>query len=191
MPRESLFQNKWLEALTVISARAFIVIWAVALAFVVHVGWGAADPKTGAGLFMAGLVVWGLFEYVAHRYFFHWEGQSAAARWLVYLLHGNHHVAPNDPLRNLMPPIVSFPISALVWAGFVALIGAAGTWLFLGWVVGYVFYDLIHYACHQLPMRGAVGQLFKRHHMRHHHINEHGNYAISAIFLDRLFRSTV
>lgn len=189
--RESLFQNRWLEALTVISVRWFAAIWCVALCLIVWFGWGTASPLVAIGLVLAGFTVWGCFEYVAHRYFFHWKVQWEPARSVVYVLHGNHHVTPNDPLRNLMPPIISFPISASVWAGCAALIGAAGTWLFLGYILGYIIYDMTHYACHQWPMRGALGQLLKRHHMRHHHISENGNYAISVIFLDRLLGSRI
>ena len=174
-----------------ISAKSFAAIWAITLTLIVWMGWGTASVLGASCLFLGGLVVWGFFEYVAHRYFFHWKGEWAPAKWMVYIVHGNHHVFPNDPMRNLMPPVVSFPISALVWATSVALVGPAGTWLFLGYIVGYVFYDMIHYACHQWPMRGTIGQLLKRHHMRHHHISENGNYAISAIFLDHLFGSKI
>jgi len=98
---------------------------------------------------------------------------------------------PNDPLRNLMPPIVSLPVAGLVWAALVTLAGPAGNWLFLGWISGYVAYDLVHYACHQWPMKGRLARMLKTHHMRHHHLHEDGNYAITGMMWDRLFRTRI
>lgn len=143
------------------------------------------------GLISAGLLVWSLFEYAMHRYLFHLESDVPVLRWFVYLIHGNHHASPNDPLRGLMPLPVSVSVGSLVWVACVALLGTAGTWLFLGFMMGYVFYDAIHFACHQWQMRGKIGQMFKRHHMRHHYVDEDGNFAISALFWDRVFGSRI
>jgi sterol desaturase/sphingolipid hydroxylase (fatty acid hydroxylase superfamily) len=189
--RIQLFENRQLEKLTLISPRGFSLVWAVTLPLIAWAGWATASMRHGAALFALGLLVWSLFEYALHRFLFHWDSDAKAVKWLVFAVHGNHHIAPNDPLRNLMPPLVSLPISAAVWAVCVALLGMAGTWAFLGFIVGYVGYDLIHYACHQWPMRGRIGLALKRHHMRHHHIDEHGNYAITAIFWDRVFGSNI
>jgi len=186
-----LFENNWLEKLTVVSAFWFVVTWSVLLPVVAIAGWGQATPLAGFGLVVAGVIVWTLFEYVVHRYLFHWDAQWLWAKRFVFLLHGNHHARADDRLRNLMPPILSIPISLCIWAMFVAAIGPAGTWLFLGFLLGYVAYDLVHYACHQWPMRGALGEALKRHHMRHHHVDDEMNYAITGIFWDRLFSSRI
>ncbi len=189
--RVKLFQSHRLEAFTLISAKSFAIVWAIGLPLIAVAGWGTTDPVTGMVLVLAGLLVWILTEYVAHRYLFHWETEGAIGKWLVFLIHGNHHVSPNDPLRNLMPPIVSIPVGSLFGLVFVALMGPSGMWILLGFMTGYVAYDGAHYACHQFSMRGRLGQMLKRHHMRHHHINETGNYAITAIFLDYVFGSAI
>lgn len=190
-PRIRLFKNERLEKLTLISARAFAIAWGFLLPFIAWVGWESAGPLEGFGLFAAGLVVWTLFEYVMHRHLFHLELEQPAAKWLVFLIHGNHHDSPNDPLRGIMPLSVSLPIAGLIWAACVALIGHAGTWAFLGFITGYVVYDAIHYACHQFPMRGKLAAALKRHHMRHHYVDDTRNYAISAIFWDSVFRTRI
>lgn len=186
-----LFQNERLEKLTVISPRGFAVTWGVILSAVVWAGWGAASILHGLGLFAAGLLVWVLFEYAIHRYLFHWDARWELFRKFVFIMHGNHHVDPNDRMRNLMPAIVSLPISATVWAACVAELGAAGTWALLGFILGYVAYDLTHYACHQWPMKGRLANMLKSHHMRHHYVGMNGNYAITALFLDRLFGTLI
>lgn len=191
LQRARLFKNAHLEKLTLMSPRAFVASWALILPTIAWIGWGSAGAWQGAGLVMAGLLAWTLFEYAMHRYPFHFTTQQPLLRHLVFLTHGNHHQNPNDRLRNLMPLVVSLPVSAVAWGLSLALLGAAGTWLFLGWMTGYVIYDLLHYACHQWPMTGRVGAALKRHHMRHHHFDESGNYAISAIFWDRVFGTRI
>lgn len=174
----------------------FAVSWAVLLPLIALTGWYSAgrhtpEPLQMAGLIAGGLLFWGLFEYVMHRYLFHWESDIPVVRWFVYLIHGNHHASPNDPLRGLMPLPVSVSVGGLVWLACVSMIGTLGTWLFLGFMIGYVVYDAVHFACHQWPMRGKVGAMFKRHHMRHHYVDEEGNFAISALFWDRVFGSRI
>jgi len=186
-----LFKSARLEKLTLMSTRTFVVSWALLLPAIAWVGWGSADGMQGLGLVMAGLLVWTLFEYAMHRYPFHLETRHPVLQRMVFLMHGNHHDSPNDPMRNLMPLLVSLPISAVMWGISLALLGLSGTWLFLGWMTGYVVYDLLHYACHQWPMTGRITAALKRHHMLHHHFDETGNYAITAIFWDRVFGSKI
>ncbi len=195
--RIRLFKNEHLEKLTLISPRVFAVSWAVMLPLIAVCGWLGADPVSAsdrgftalkvAGLLVAGLFTWTLFEYAMHRYLFHLKSNFSVLNWFVYLIHGNHHTSPNDPLRGLMPLPVSVSVGALIWAAFAMVLGNAGTWLFLGFMIGYVIYDTVHFACHQWPMRGRFGMRLKRHHMRHHYVSEDGNYGISTLFWDRIF----
>lgn len=189
--RIRLFKSDTLERFTLISPRAFAVAWAVLLPAIAWAGWGSVSPLTGLSLVSAGLLVWTLFEYVMHRYLFHWETKVPVLRAFVFLMHGNHHDAPNDPLRSLMPLSASLPIAAIVWVIFAVVFGMPGTWLFLGFMIGYVIYDVVHYAAHQWPMQSKLAQAIKRHHMRHHYIDEGGNFSISAIFWDRVFGSKI
>ena len=186
-----LFENQAFEKLTVISLRWFVVVWSVLLPLIAWAGWGRVSALDGLALVGLGLLVWTLFEYWAHRHLFHWDASWKPVQQLVFLIHGNHHEQPRDLLRNLMPPVVSVPVGLIVWAVFFALAGHAGTWLFLGFMSGYVLYDITHYACHQWPMRSGLGRMLKRHHMRHHFTDEGGNFAITALFWDRLFRTRV
>lgn len=189
--RVRLFKNERLEKLTLISPRTFALSWCVLLPMIGYVGWGTAAPLQAMAMSLAGLLGWTVFEYLMHRYLFHWQSEIPLVQWLVYLIHGNHHASPNDPMRGLMPLPVSIGVGALVWLALVSAFGVVGTWSFLGFMIGYVIYDTVHYACHQWPMRSGLGGMLKRHHMRHHHVDEGGNFAISAIFLDHVFRSKI
>lgn len=190
-PRARLFRNDRLERMTLVSFRTFAIIWTVILALAVRASWGAAAPLTAAGLIAVGIAAWVLFEYAMHRFFFHLKLRSAIGRHLIFMAHGNHHAVPGDPLRNIMPPMISVGLAIPIWLTLSAAFGAAGSLLFLGFALGYVAYDTVHYACHQLPVRGRLMSRLRRHHIRHHCSEKEGNYAITAIFLDRVFGTNV
>lgn len=189
--RIKLFESRWLEQQTTISAPAFIALWAMVLPFIAYSALGTARWTTAMGLVIAGTVAWTLTEYGLHRYLFHWRANSRLMKRLVYILHGNHHSVPDDPGRNLMPPIVSLPVGGVIWTMMLSMLGPRGGWLFLGFITGYVIYDLLHYACHQKTMTGPLLRKFKTHHLRHHYSRKHGNYAITAIIWDSLFRTNL
>lgn len=186
-----LFQSERLEKFTMVSLSGFLKVWAIALPLIIWLAWGTATPLAAAGLILLGGAIWTFFEYAMHRYLFHWKPGAAWFESFVFIMHGNHHDHANDPMRNLMPPIASFPIAGAVWAVCVLLAGPVGTWVFFGFITGYVFYDLTHYACHQWPMRGRLGHMIKRHHMRHHHLRQEGNYAITALFWDKIMGTAI
>lgn len=190
-PRIRLFRNDFLERFTHISPWAFALTWVSFLACGLYASWGVASLPVSLALVFGGLLIWIFFEYAMHRFLFHLKLTSAFGRWLIFVTHGNHHDMPGDRGRNLMPPIVSVSISGSLWLLFALLIGEKGALLFVGFGIGYVAYDCVHYACHQFPMRGPVLRLLRRHHIRHHCAEEEGNYAITAIFLDRLFGTAV
>lgn len=184
--RLRLFRNQWLERFTVISVRWFIAIWACVLPWLAYSAWGSVSALAIVPLIGAGWLIFSMVEYCAHRFLFHWTPKNEWLAQAVFVIHGNHHIQPSDKLRSLMPPIVSFPIG-LAAAGLLnAAFGAAGPWMLFGFVAGYVAYDLTHYGSHQWPMRGWLGQRLKRHHMMHHFVSEEGNFAVTALFWDRV-----
>ncbi len=48
------------------------------------------------GLFLLGVLIWTLVEYIIHRYVFHYEPKTALGKLLHYIIHGVHHDYPND-----------------------------------------------------------------------------------------------
>lgn len=189
--RMRLFQNAFLERLTVISAIGFMALWAVVLPLIALVGMNFAPTLWALPLAVLGVVLWTVTEYALHRFVFHIEPRSALLKQVIFVIHGNHHADSNDPLRNLMPPIVSLPVCGATWALSIWIFGPSGTWFLLGFMLGYVTYDLVHYACHQLPMKGRIARVLKAHHMRHHHLRAPGNYAITGMIWDRIFATRI
>ncbi|WP_379923037.1 sterol desaturase family protein [Erythrobacter sp. R86502] len=167
------------------------MLWAILLPAIAYVAIDYAPTPWAPALIGLGWLAWSLTEYMLHRHVFHFEPRSALLQRAVFIIHGNHHTDSNDPLRNLMPPIVSIPVGLLIWIAAVAVAGPTGTWFLLGFMSGYVLYDLVHYACHQFPMKGRLGRRLKTHHMRHHHLRAKGNYAITGMVWDRVFSTNI
>lgn len=189
--RLRLFRNPWLERLTVIPLWAFVAVWAVLLPAIAYVGFVSAASLWAVPLIFVGLIVWTLTEYALHRYVFHFDPRSPLLKQVIFVIHENHHTDPNDELRNLMPPIVSIPVGGFVWGLSLLVLGSLGTWFLLGFMTGYVAYDLVHFATHRLPMKGRISRMLKTHHMRHHHLKVEGNYAITGMIWDRIFATRI
>lgn len=185
--RPRLFANSFFEFFTFFTLKAFVVMWSITLGAIAATAAFNALTLWAVPLAAAGWLTWTITEYALHRFVFHLEPRSPRLQQIVFVIHGNHHADPNDPLRNLMPPVVSVPLGALIWLGCVALMGSSGHWFFFGFATGYVVYDLVHYACHQFAMTGPLARFLKVHHMRHHFEREGVNYAITGMIWDRLF----
>lgn len=189
--RIRLFRNDFLERTTTVSPIAFGITWVCMLALATYASWGLVSFVESVGLALLGLFLWSLFEYAMHRFVFHMKLTSNLGRAFLFLSHGNHHTQPNDALRNLMPPLISIAINGTVWLLLYLVVGPIGSVIFIGFGIGYVIYDSVHYAVHQFPLRhGLLGRL-KRHHIRHHYAREEGNFSITAIFWDRVFGTEV
>ena len=50
------------------------------------------------GLFIGGFAFWTLAEYWLHRTVFHFEGESAFAKRVHFLIHGVHHKWPHEAI---------------------------------------------------------------------------------------------
>ena len=142
------------------------------------------------GLSVAGVLVWTLFEYVLHRWVFHWTDDSRRARRIHFLLHGVHHDFPNDKDRLVMPLGVSVPLGVLFFLAFYGLFGiSVAEPLFAGLVLGYLVYDGTHYAVHHFKPTTRVSRYVKRHHMLHHHMDHDGGFGVSSPLWDLVFRT--
>src|SRR4029453_15343472 len=75
-------------------------------------------------LFLLGVLLWTLTEYLIHRYVFHYEPKTRWGKRLHYVIHGVHHDYPNDPLRLVMPPVVSIPLAFLFYGLFLLVFGS-------------------------------------------------------------------
>ena len=149
-------------------------------------GMGAASFLA---LFVLGLLNWSLMEYWLHRVMFHYPATSRFGKRLIWLSHGVHHDWPNDKLRLVFPPAISLPLAVMFWVLYSNTLGDAHRYAaFSGLVVGYLDYDMIHYATHHFSLDNRVMKYLRSYHMAHHFIHEPTRYGVSMPLWDYVFR---
>jgi sterol desaturase/sphingolipid hydroxylase (fatty acid hydroxylase superfamily) len=148
----------------------------------------------GAGLwqagvaFLGGYAFWTFCEYWIHRVVFHLEPRSELGARLHWIFHGVHHDHPSDPMRLVMPPIVTVPLAAGFLGLFVAALGTSlGFAVGAGFFAGYLFYDMLHYALHHRRPKSRVGKRLHELHMRHHFQDDERCFGVSAPWWDTVF----
>ncbi len=137
-----------------------------------------------------GLLFWTATEYSLHRFVFHFVPQSKWGQRLHFIFHGVHHDYPSDRLRLVMPPSASIPLAL----GFYFLLKAIlpATWLpsfFAAFLIGYLIYDMSHYAFHHLAFQNQLLKKMKQHHMRHHYHEPDKGYGVSSVLWDKILDS--
>jgi sterol desaturase/sphingolipid hydroxylase (fatty acid hydroxylase superfamily) len=139
-------------------------------------------------LFLAGMFFWSFTEYNLHRFVFHWVPDSDLGKKLHFIMHGVHHDYPNDPKRLVMPPIISIPLAIFFYFLFYFIIGKYyAAPFFGGFLLGYIYYDTMHYAVHHFPIKNKFFLEIKKHHMKHHYQNEDFGYGVSSPFWDKIY----
>jgi dihydroceramide fatty acyl 2-hydroxylase len=192
-----LFESDFLEFFTHISPLVVVLIW---LPVSIWLLFRSILAYNGPGFpihiplgFLLGIALWTFAEYTLHRYLFHFHPQGERMKRLVFLFHGIHHAQPQCKTRLVMPPAVSIPMAFVFYGLFHLLAGVllgAPHWvnpLVMGFMLGYLVYDLIHYATHHFPMRSGVLKALKRHHMQHHYKTPDQRYGVSSPFWDIVF----
>ncbi|HXB91349.1 MAG TPA: hypothetical protein VNU72_03635, partial [Puia sp.] len=111
-----LFKSHYLEMLTKTHP---LVIWGIYLPVIVYFlyysGARLDFPIVRITLtFLGGMLFWSFFEYLMHRFVFHWMAESERAKKFVYVMHGNHHHFPRDRERLFMPPVPSIIIASVL-----------------------------------------------------------------------------
>jgi len=141
-------------------------------------------------LIIGGLTAWTLAEYLLHRFIFHFKAKSEFGKKIHFIFHGVHHDYPSDSKRLVMPPSVSIPLAVLFFFIFRLIFGEALMLpFFAGFIAGYLFYDISHYAIHHFNMHSKFWLAIKNHHMLHHYQDEYKGYGVSSPFWDYIFRT--
>jgi 4-hydroxysphinganine ceramide fatty acyl 2-hydroxylase len=145
-------------------------------------------PATDIILFFAiGIFVWTFTEYTLHRFIFHYVPKGRLGERIHFIFHGVHHDYPNDSKRLVMPPSVSVPLAVIFYFLFRAIIGEVFVApFFIGFIIGYLFYDMTHYAVHHSNMHNKFWLAIKNHHMRHHYMDATKGFGVSSPVWDKV-----
>ncbi len=142
------------------------------------------------GYMILGMFVWTLTEYLLHRFVFHFHPKTDIGKRILFMFHGVHHDYPNDTLRLVMPPSVSVPLAVLFYLLFRKIFGYYDvTPFFSGFLIGYLCYDITHYALHHFHLRKKFLVNLMKHHAKHHFQNPDLGYGVSQTLWDVVFRT--
>ena len=184
-----LFRNQYLEMLTKTHP---LVIWGMYLpiiSYFLYLSNARFDFSVLRVImtFLGGMLFWTFFEYLMHRFAFHFIADNPKIQRFIYVLHGNHHEYPRDKERLFMPPVPSLIIASAFFFLFYSLMGLNVFMFFPGFLLGYLMYGTMHFAIHAWnPPYKWMKPLWRNHHL-HHYKNEHNGYGVSSTIWDHVF----
>ena len=187
-----MFKSDFLEVFSKVHWTVPLFIYVPVIAYLFYLT--IVDYKVPAldisGLIVAGLFIWTITEYLLHRFIFHFHTTSDFGKRITFMFHGVHHDYPNDTKRLVMPPSVSIPLAIGFFFLFAAILGDISVApFFIGFIGGYLFYDISHYAIHHFNMHSKFWLVIKNHHMRHHYKDPELGFGVSSPFWDVIFRT--
>ena len=195
-----LFKSDFLEWFTHINPVVVLVVFLPIVGFFL---WRSARENQGIGWwhvltsFAIGLLIWPLVEYLLHRFVFHFSPKNPSERMkrVLFLMHGVHHAQPREKSRLVMPPVVSIPLAAIFYGLFLVVVASLLKLpnyvdsIFAGFMLGYVIYDMTHYALHHFSFKGEYFVKLRRHHMAHHFKTHNQRFGVSTWIWDDIFRT--
>ena len=165
--------NYWATYVVDCAMMVFFVYWDIGLR---NLPWSWAGA-----LFLSGIAMWTLSEYVFHRWLYHFGLAIARAG------HEKHHDNPTAYLALpwFITPLLFLPPQQLV-AGWIGLRGFSS--VLAGWFFGFIAYSFLHHSLHHYKVRYGWFRHLQSEHRIHHAFPE-TNYGVTMRFWDRVFRT--
>lgn len=182
-----MFDNKILEALSRVHPSVPLIIYVPVILYMLYLSiWQHQMPAINIILLIfLGIFIWTITEYSLHRFVFHFKPKSKIGEKIHFIFHGVHHDYPNDSRRLVMPPSVSIPLALLFYFLFTLILGKVFVFpFFAGFLTGYLFYDITHYAIHHFNMHSKFWLAIKNHHMKHHYQDSNKGFGVSTPIWD-------
>ena len=186
------FESDFMERLSRVHPAFPGVFWGPVALFTI--GWGihtGVHWAAAIGLVLAGFFAWTFFEYVLHRWIFHFIPKSDGLKKWYYLVHQIHHDYQEWD-RLVAPPLLSGALCAFFLGLFWLIFGTPTMWPFFGgFTIGYLAYDYVHFYTHFAKPKSAIGKGLRRRHLQHHHAYPDRWYGVSSPLWDYVFRTHV
>ena len=188
-----LFRSETLERLSRVHPATPVLLWAPVVAWLLWRSVVVERLEVAIIIVLggAGLIAWSFVEYVLHRFVFHLASTSPAARRLQFVMHGIHHLEPDDSTRWLMPPVPAIAGGAVLFA--LAWILFGGVWVqpfFACFLIGYLVYDYTHFAVHHPGARTRFVRYLRRRHLLHHFATPDARWGVTSPLWDWIFGTT-
>ncbi|MBC6400345.1 MAG: sterol desaturase family protein [Ekhidna sp.] len=184
-----LFKNKLLEKLTRTHIAVPLVFFTIISSGLMIYGFknNYLTALSALLLFLAGLIVFTLVEYIMHRFLFHLPPKTERSEKFAYTIHGVHHDYPKDKDRLAMP----IPLSLLLSTGFFFLyklmMGNLVFGFLPGFLIGYASYLWIHYMVHAFQPPKNFWKILWVHHGIHHYKAPNQAFGVSSPLWDLIF----
>ncbi|MES2849211.1 MAG: sterol desaturase family protein [Bacteroidota bacterium] len=186
-----LFKSGWMEILSKVHFLVPLFIFVPVIAVFCYLAFSNGISIGSFALYFAiGLAVWTATEYLLHRFIFHYHPTSDWGQRIHFIFHGVHHDYPRDKKRLVMPPSASIPLATLFYFLFSLLFTQTNLFAFFpGFLLGYLIYDMLHYAMHHYNFKSGIMKRIKQHHMLHHYQNPEKGFGVSSSLWDEILRS--
>lgn len=187
-----IFKNDLFENLSKVHYYVPLIVYIPVISFL---GWKSfTEVHMGVlsfiGWMLTGLFLWTITEYVLHRWVFHFYPKSEFGQRIHFIFHGVHHDYPNDSKRLVLPPSASIPMALALYFLFLYLLPAGTIYAFFtGFLIGYLVYDMTHYALHHANFKSSFWKKLKQHHMLHHYSDSTKGYGVSSALWDKILGS--
>ena len=186
-----MFKSNLIERLSKVHFAVPLFIFVPAIFIFIYKAFTAGAGILNFGLyFIIGLAVWTLTEYIMHRFIFHYHPTSEFGKKMHFIFHGVHHDYPRDKKRLVLPPSVSIPLASAFYFLFASFLAPKLLFSFFpGFLLGYLIYDMLHYAMHHHNFKSGIMKSIKQHHMLHHYQDPDKGYGVSSSLWDIILRS--
>jgi sterol desaturase/sphingolipid hydroxylase (fatty acid hydroxylase superfamily) len=186
-----IFQGAFMEMMSRTHWSVPLIFFVPTILYFSYLGFSQTSNIVLSLLFsLFGLFIWTIMEYTLHRHVFHFHPKSKIGKKVHWIIHGVHHDYPQDSLRLVMPPSLSFPLATFFYFLFASLIHKPFLFNFFSFfLIGYILYDMSHYAMHHYAFKNKFMLELKKHHMKHHYVNPDAGYGVSSDLWDRVFKT--
>ena len=184
-----IFKSNWMEVFSKVHPAIPLIIYIPVIFYSLYKSYANGLSNYHIlTLFLAGITVWTLTEYLLHRFLFHFNFKGDFGQRLHFIFHGVHHAYPKDSKRLVMPPSVSIPLAIIFYYLYAYLFGDRyAAPFFAGFIAGYLFYDMTHYAIHHFDIKSGIFLEIKKHHMKHHYMDSEKGFGVSQPVWDMIY----
>ncbi|MCX2746000.1 sterol desaturase family protein [Mangrovivirga sp. M17] len=136
---------------------------------------------TTIGLFLVGVFVFTLVEYVVHKEVYHAKTESILKEG-----HTFHHEYPKQKSFLAMPPIMSVITAVVLFLLFRLILNDYSFSFLAGFLMAYAGYLVIHAITHIYKPPKNFLKIWWKHHLVHHY-NDKVNFGVTSPFWDHIF----
>lgn len=187
----ALFKNPILEKLSRTHISVPLIMFTIISAACIY--YGITEHKftvlTMTLLFIAGVMVFTLIEYLVHRHVYHIKPKTPKMEKFSYTAHGVHHDYPKDKTRLAMPPLLAIVVASVFFLFYKALMGIYVYGFLAGFLMGYTGYLCVHYSVHAFKVPKNFLKILWHHHAIHHYREPNKAFGVSSPFWDVVFNT--